>query len=94
MLPDGRKAEPPVSVLRTSSEDDRHVLVVNRLIAAGADLTRIANLSMVDGAPFWLPERAGALRRGIDERPGCRLAVLDQLAGLAPFPPTPGRGVR
>jgi hypothetical protein len=93
-LPDGGPSEPAASVLMVSSEDDRHVVVVNRLNAAGADLTRIADLSMVDGAPFQLPEHAGALRAAIDELPGCRLVILDPLAGVAPFPLTSVARVR
>ena len=83
-LPDGGPAEPAASVLMVSSEDDRHVVVVNRLNAAGADLERIADMSMVSGAPFTLPEHAGALRQAIDEMPGCRAVFLDPLAGVAP----------
>lgn len=83
-LPDGGPAEPPASVLMVSREDDPNVVVVNRLTAAGADLERIADLSMVSGAPFTLPEHAGALRQAIDELPGCRLVILDPLAGVAP----------
>jgi hypothetical protein len=94
MLPDGGQAEEPAPVLMVSSEDDRHVVVVNRLIAAGADLGQIADMSMVDGAPFTLPEHSGALRQALDELPGCRLVVLDPLAGLAPFPLTSVARVR
>ena len=93
-LPDGGPAEEPAPVLMVSGEDDRHVVVVNRLMAAGADLALIADLSMVDGAPFTLPEHCGALRQAIDELPGCRLVVLDPLAGLAPFPLTSVARVR
>ena len=93
-LPDGGPAEQPAAVLMVSSEDDRHVVVVNRLIAAGADLSQIADLSQVDGTPFQLPEHAGTLRQAIDELPGCRLVILDPLAGLAPFPLTSVARVR
>jgi AAA domain len=93
-LPDGGPAEEPAPVLMVSSEDDRHVVVVNRLIAADADLSQIADLSVVDGAPFTLPEHAGALRLALDELPGCRLVILDPLAGLAPFPLTSVARVR
>jgi AAA domain len=93
-LPDGGPPEELAPVLMVSSEDDRHVVVVNRLIAAGADLGMIADLSMVDGAPFTLPEHAGALRQALDELPGCRLVILDPLAGLCPFPLTSVARVR
>jgi hypothetical protein len=93
-LPDGGPAEEPAPALMVSSEDDRHVVVVNRLLAAGADLSMIADMSMVDGAPFQLPEHSGALRQAIDELPGCRLVILDPLAGLAPFPLTSVARVR
>jgi hypothetical protein len=93
-LPDGGPGEEAAPVLMVSSEDDRHVVVVNRLVGAGADLAMIADLSVVDGAPFTLPEHAGALRLAIDELPGCRLVILDPLAGLCPFPLTSVARVR
>jgi AAA domain len=93
-LPDGGPAEEAAPVLMVSSEDDRHVVVRNRLEAAGADLGMVADLSMVDGAPFQLPEHAGVLRQALDELPGCRLVVLDPLSGLCPFPLTSVARVR
>ncbi len=93
-LPDGGPADPPASVIMVSAEDDPNVVMAPRLIAAGADLDMISDLSMIDGAPFTLPEHEGVLREAVGELPGCALVILDPLSGIAPVPLTSVARVR
>jgi hypothetical protein len=84
-MPGCAEFSPPGRVIMVSAEDDPHVVVAPRLIAAGADMDMIDDLSRVDGAPFTLPEHAGALREAIDASPGDTMVFLDPLAALVPY---------
>ena len=87
-FPDGYRPPAPLTVLILSGEDDPSDTIVPRLLAAGADLTRvvIANGTVVDtvtgGARSWVlpadvPELANLVRDS-----GADLVVIDPLAAF------------
>lgn len=87
-MPDGHRPEGPLSVLVLSGEDDPADTLVPRLMAAGADLSRvvIANGEVLDvetqTAHLWsLPGDVGLLRDRIVEH-GIEVAVVDPLAAF------------
>ena len=82
-MPDGTDGGPPGDVIVVSAEDDPNTSLVWRLMAAGADLSRVVNLCDVDGVPFSLPGHFTALRQAITAADNCRLIVLDPLSGLS-----------
>jgi hypothetical protein len=84
LLPGDDEAETAGNVILVSTEDDPAVVTVNRLHAAGADMSRVFDLSTVNGATFELPLHTAVLRQAIDEIGNVRLVVLDPLAGVAP----------
>lgn len=83
-LPGEDEGQPPGNVVMISAEDDANVVTVNRLQAAGADMSRVYDLSTVGGALFELPAHLGILRQAIAAIGGVRLVILDPLAGVAP----------
>jgi hypothetical protein len=82
-LPGDTESYPPSAVIWISAEDDSNVVTANRLRAAGADLTRIFDLSEVNGTAFTLPEHIPALADAV-RATEARLVILDPLAGVAP----------
>jgi hypothetical protein len=82
-LPGDDEAYPPSAVIWISAEDDSNVVTANRLRAAGADLTKIYDLSEINGTAFCLPEHLPALTEAI-RKTQARLVILDPLAGVAP----------
>jgi hypothetical protein len=92
-LPGCTELQAPGNVLLVSAEDDPNVITVNRLTAAGADISRIFDLSAPGGVPFELPGHLPVLRQAVTET-RARLVVLDPLAGIAPIPLTSVARVR
>jgi len=67
---DGEEAERPApgTVIMVTPEDDPNETQVWRLRAAGADLSRVVDLTLLDsGAPFELPSAVPALRALIEQ---------------------------
>jgi putative DNA primase/helicase len=84
--PDGTGHAPMGSVILFGAEDDAGKVVVPRLIAAGADLTRVhvcqgATTGRDDDEPaaVVLERHIGQLRAALDEVSDCRLIVFDPL---------------
>lgn len=76
----------PASVIMVAAEDSSQVVTVGRLKAAGADLSRVHDLSMPGGMPFDLGEHIPVLREAIRELGDCRLVIIDPLAAVSPVP--------
>jgi hypothetical protein len=78
----------PASVILVGIEDDEDDTVVPRLIAAGADLERIATLNRPrddfgQPQPFTIPEDTEWLRRAILET-SAKLVVIDPISACMP----------
>ncbi|MGO9079909.1 MAG: AAA family ATPase [Streptosporangiaceae bacterium] len=82
-MPDGSPGGPPASVIMINLEDSAEVGTVHRLMAAGADLTRIHDLSVVDGHPFSVPDDIPALRAAIAEIGDVALVTVDPLSAVS-----------
>jgi hypothetical protein len=98
--PDG-EAEPPGTVIMVTPEDDANETMAWRLRAAGADLSRIVDLTTLDaGAPFELPDSVAALRALIDainddeDQADVRLVVIDPLMAVVSRPVSTNLGAR
>lgn len=88
VLPGGSPANPAGSVLIVNAEDDPSTVLVHRLSAARADLTRVHDFSEPDGAPFTLGGPADCtplLHEEITRRGDVRLVILDPLSGISAF---------
>jgi hypothetical protein len=86
VMPGCAEAGPAGSVFVVNGEDDASTVLVHRLIAARADLSRVVNFSEPGGAPFQLGGPADcvpALHEAIARRGDVRLVVLDPLAGIS-----------
>ncbi|WP_123023581.1 AAA family ATPase [Mycolicibacterium stellerae] len=78
----------PADVVLVGIEDDEDDTVVPRLMAAGADLERIATLNRPvdewgDPKPFTIPDDIDWLRQGIVET-GAKLVVIDPISACMP----------
>jgi hypothetical protein len=78
---------PPADVLLASAEDDTADTVVPRLLAAGADLSRVHEVQGLrdkDGRllPFSLAD-CDVLARELERRPGVKLVVIDPVGVFA-----------
>ncbi len=76
----------PAGVVLVGVEDDEEDTIVPRLIAAGADLSRVATMRQpLDGngdpVPFVIPEDVNRLRRAIEEV-DARLVVIDPVTAF------------
>jgi putative DNA primase/helicase len=78
---------PRGSVIFLSAEDDPSDTILQRLKAAGADLTKVAALTAVrepqsraSGRPFSLRRDLDALEAVIEQTPNCRLVVIDPIS--------------
>lgn len=83
---DSQEAMPPGSVILITKEDDPHMSMAYRLRAAGADLSRV--FDMTDG--FQLPRGLDTLREEIRTIGDVRLVVIDPLAAVSSIPITSG----
>ena len=74
------KVSKVASVVMVTSEDDLQSTVAYRLRAAGADLSKVHDLTFDDdGNPFTLPGMIGELRRTVDKIGDVALIVIDPL---------------
>jgi putative DNA primase/helicase len=82
--PCGEGRAPRGSAIILSAEDDEHDTISPRLLAAGADVTRVGVLSSVsDNAqrrPFDLRRDLGALELGFKDLGNVRLVVIDPIS--------------
>ena len=83
-MPDGSEGPPIGSVLLATQEDDPHLAMVHRLMAEGADLSRVYDMT----AEFMIPESLPGLKEQIDELGDVRLVVIDPLSAMASIPLT------
>ena len=77
---------PPGSVMLVSAEDDPNMSMAYRLRAAGADLTRVYDVT----DDFTLPDGLSGLRDDAAEIGDVRLIVIDPLAAVSSIPITSG----
>ena len=81
-MPDGTGEGEPAGVVIVSAEDGLADTIVPRLVAAGADLSRIVALDKVPddegGHPFVIPDDMPFLERAIADA-GARLVIIDPL---------------
>lgn len=97
VMPDGSPGGPPGSVVIASAEDDPATVMVHRLQASKADLSRVHDLSEPGGVPFTVggpDDCLFALRKLIAAAGDVRLIVLDPLAGVSACPLTSVTRVR
>jgi hypothetical protein len=80
-FPDGTDA-PQGTVIMVTPEDDPNVTTVKRLLASGANLDYVRDMTTVDGAPFTIPGSLPRLREVIGELGNVRLVILDPLGDL------------
>lgn len=88
--PDCDSRAPLGGVLLLSAEDDASDTIAPRLIASGADLTRINLLAGVEGddeagqyrRPFDLARDLPRLEMAIGQTPDCRLVVIDPISAF------------
>lgn len=78
----------PADVILVGIEDDEDDTIVPRLIAAGADLERIATLNRPvdewgEAKPFTIPDDIDWLRQGITET-NAKLVVIDPISACMP----------
>lgn len=78
-MPDGTEGPPLGSVILATQEDDPNLAMVHRLIAEGADLSKVFDMTR----DFQVPESIPAVRDQIDTLGDCRLVVIDPLSGVA-----------
>lgn len=79
-MPDGSIPDVSAgSVLLVTDEDDPNMAMSWRLRAAGADLTRVFDMTQ----DFTVPESLPALRQAIDDIGDVRLVVIDPLSAVA-----------
>ena len=84
--PDAANPLPPGEVLFVAGEDDPEDALVPRLIAAGADLSRVHILTAVRvhgqeaSDSLRLDLDASAIKRFLDKHPGVRLIVIDPIS--------------
>ncbi len=84
---EGEPAQQPGTVIMVTPEDDPNETMSYRLRAAGADLSRVVDFTLLDGgAPFELPDSVGALRALVDELGDVRLIVIDPLLAVVSKP--------
>lgn len=81
-LPDGTPADKG-TVIMVTPEDDSNVTTVRRLMASGADLSLVRDMTDVDGAPFSIPQSLPRLREAIAELGNVHLVILDPLDELS-----------
>ena len=85
-MPDGVVTGPAGSVVLISPEDTASFTTVHRLTAAGADLSKVLDLTEagIDGTWMITPQNLSILRRAILSLGDCRLVVIDPLMAVAP----------
>lgn len=68
-LPDSPpRPDRPMGILWASTEDDRNVTMANRLIANGANMDAVGDISTVNGQPFSLPDDMPRLMEAVDNQ--------------------------
>ena len=82
-VPDDEEPDAPGSVLLVSSEDDPNMTTVWRLMAAGADLSKVHDFT----EDFTIPEGLPMLAEAIDDIGDVRMVVIDPLADNLGFIP-------
>jgi hypothetical protein len=93
-MPDGSPGIPASSVILVNLEDSAEVGTVHRLRAAGADLSKVHDMSTVGGHPFSIPEDIPALRAAISDIGDVGLVVVDPLAAASSVSLTSVMGAR
>jgi len=83
---DDQEPLPVGSVVLVSAEDDPHMSMAYRLRAAGADLSRVYDMT----DDFTLPDGLATLREDMAEIGDVRLTVIDPLAAVSSIPITSG----
>ena len=83
-MPDGTTGPPAGSVILATYEDDPNLAMSHRLIAEGADLERVYDMT----SEFQVPESLPAVRDAIAEIGDVRLVVIDPLSAVASIPLT------
>jgi putative DNA primase/helicase len=78
-MPDGSPGPPMGSALLATQEDDPHLAMVHRLMAEGADLSHVYDMT----ADFMIPESLPSVREHIDEIGDVRLVVIDPLSAVS-----------
>lgn len=82
-MPDGEEANPAGSCILISPEDKAETTTVHALVGAGADLSKVINLTKVNGQRFKLPDHIGALRAAIAAAGDVRLVVIDPIMAVS-----------
>jgi hypothetical protein len=78
LMPDGTESDVEKgSTLFAEFEDKRLTLLVPRLIAAGADMSKIADIT--DDGTFCIPDRLDWLEEQINKAGDCRLVVINPI---------------
>lgn len=83
-MPDGTPGPPLGSVILATYEDDPNLAMSHRLIAEGADLTRVWDMT----SDFQVPESLPSVREAIADIGDVRLVVIDPLSAVASIPLT------
>jgi hypothetical protein len=81
--PDGTAGVKAGSVLMVRTEDNPRTTVVRRLLASGAVLSKVYNMTEHDGGMFQLPGSLPALEEKILEIGDVRLVIVDVLADVS-----------
>jgi hypothetical protein len=86
-MPDGIVTGPAGSVVMITPEDHPHYTVRPRLDAAGADLSKVLDLTMcgAEGGSWMItPRGLSVLRQAVVKLGDCRLVVIDPLMSVTP----------
>lgn len=78
-MPDGSEGPPAGSVIMVTSEDDPNMATAWRLRAAGADLTKVYDMT----EDFLVPDSVPALRETIESIGDVRMVVIDPLSAVS-----------
>jgi hypothetical protein len=78
-MPDGTEGPPLGSVILATQEDDPNLTMAGRLIAEGADLAKVFDMTRNFQVPDSLPE----VYDQIDKLGDCRLVIIDPLSGVS-----------